>query len=579
MAKYTGPILPVGSLTLLLALPLLAQAAGEVRITGVDDDLAKALKSALSITALADDETASRARVRYLHREASSQLQTALQAYSYFNPEISSDLERAETGWAATYEVDLGPPTLIAEARLELNGEGRQTELFDELMTSPVVAKGKPLDQQAYENLKADLLELAAEEGFHEARFILSRIEVYPERNEARIELEFDTGPRYSVSQVNYGESPVRESLLKRYQTVEEGDPVRSDELILMQRGLINSDYFELVDVQPRWDLADEQYRVPVQVDMRENKRTAYRFGVGYGTDTGARLSARQNRRWVNDRGHSMDTKLELSEVTNTLTSEYSIPGVKPLTDSYAVLGSYEQETTDTIDTEKWSLALLDKRIRGNQSWNYGLALEQEKFTFGDEEQSTLLLVPEVRWEISKADDRLNTRQGYRLGIELSGAEEDVVSDLSFLQAKLDAKVVQALGDKWRFLGRVEVGATAVENFELMPASRRFFAGGDNSVRGYGYKELGPADNDGDVRGGRYLQVYSAEFDYAVAEQWRAAVFWDSGNAFDSLDTPLKNAVGVGARWQSPIGPVRLDLAKPLDDDGIRLHFSLGPDL
>ncbi|TCK09261.1 autotransporter secretion outer membrane protein TamA [Marinobacterium mangrovicola] len=579
MATHPGRLLRCCCLVISLSLPITAAAEVAVQIEGVEGTMQEGLRSTLSIASLPADAEPSDARVRYLHRNAEDQLRDALQAYSYFNPQIDSRLERTESGWLAIYEVNPGPAVLIEDQKLELLGEGADSGLFDAWLKSPVLASGEKLDQQAYDALKADLLEQAALEGYHDARFTQSKIEVYPEDNRARIELSFDTGPAYTISDINFGEAPVRESLLRRYQTVQAGDPVRNDELILMQRGLIDSDYFELVDVQPDWSQADDQHRVPVEVNMQPNKRTAYRFGVGYGTDTGARLSVRQDRRWVNDRGHSMDTKLELSEVTNTLSSEYGIPGVNPLNDSYAVQALYEQETTDTTDTEKWSLAALDKRLRGNQSWNYGLILEQEKFSFGGEEQSTLLLVPELDWEISKADDRLNTRNGYRLGIKLSGAEENIISDLSFVQIEADAKVVKSLGDDWRFLGRTQIGATAVEDFEHMPSSRRFFAGGDNSVRGYTYKELGPEDGEGNVRGGRYLLTYSAEFDYRVAGNWRAAVFYDAGNAFDSLSTPLKQSAGVGARWQSPIGPIRVDLAKPLDDDGFRIHFSLGPDL
>lgn len=579
LATYPGRLLRCCCLFLSVTLPISAVADVDVQINGIDGAMAEGLLSTLSIASLPKDADTSDARIRYLHRDAENQLRTALQAYSYFNPQIDSRLEQTETGWTATYEVNPGPPVVIEDQKLEILGEGADSGLFDYWLSSPVLATGEKLDQQAYDGLKSDLLELAASEGYHDAQFTQSRIEVYPEENKARIELVFDTGPVYTIGEIKFGEAPVRESLLRRYQTLGVGDPVRNDKLILMQRGLVDSDYFELVDVQPDWSQADEQHRVPVQVDMQPNKRTAYRFGVGYGTDTGARLSARQNRRWVNDKGHSIDTKLELSEVTNTLSSEYGIPGVNPLNDSYAVQALYEQELTDTTDTEKWSLAALDKRLRGNQSWNYGLILEQEKFSFGSEEQSTLLLVPELDWEISKADDRLNTRNGYRLGIKLSGAEENIVSDLSFAQVEADAKVVKSLGDKWRFLGRTQLGATAVQDFQHMPSSRRFFAGGDNSVRGYAYKELGPEDSEGNVRGGRYLVTYSAEFDYNVAGNWRAAVFYDAGNAIDSLSTPLKHSAGIGARWQSPIGPIRIDLAKPLDDDGFKLHFSLGPDL
>ena len=132
-----------------------------------------------------------------------------------------------------------------------------------------------------------------------------------------------------------------------------------------------------------------------------------------------------------------------------------------------------------------------------------------------------------------------------------------------------------------RVLGRVQAGGIATTDFESIPPSLRFFAGGDQSVRGYDYQSLSPKNNQGDRIGGRYLVAGSAEYQYSIAEKWRLATFVDQGNSFNSLEFPsLKTGVGIGVRWVSPVGPLRLDLARALDDDGgFRLHFSMGPEL
>ncbi|MCZ9335591.1 BamA/TamA family outer membrane protein, partial [Klebsiella pneumoniae] len=90
------------------------------------------------------------------------------------------------------------------------------------------------------------------------------------------------------------------------------------------------------------------------------------------------------------------------------------------------------------------------------------------------------------------------------------------------------------------------------------------------------YQSLSPTNSDGDKIGGRYQFAVSAEYQYSIAEKWRVATFVDQGNAFNSLEIPtLKSAVGVGVRWVSPVGPIRVDVAHPLDGDGgVRLHFS-----
>jgi translocation and assembly module TamA len=122
----------------------------------------------------------------------------------------------------------------------------------------------------------------------------------------------------------------------------------------------------------------------------------------------------------------------------------------------------------------------------------------------------------------------------------------------------------------------------AVRNFDDLPPSQRYFTGGDTSVRGYAYQALGPKDSVGNVIGGRYLAVASLEYEHPLKKNWSAAAFVDTGNAFSkSFDEDLKTGVGVGVRWQSPIGPVRIDIAHPLDDRDtrFRVHLRLGPDL
>ena len=122
---------------------------------------------------------------------------------------------------------------------------------------------------------------------------------------------------------------------------------------------------------------------------------------------------------------------------------------------------------------------------------------------------------------------------------------------------------------------------TDVGDVNKLPASQRFFAGGDNSVRGYQFESLGPTDESGEVIGGKHLVVGSIELDHRITDSWNAAVFYDIGNAINSVNDELFAGAGVGVRWKSPVGPVRFDFAWALDktDEQFRLHVVIGPDL
>ena len=133
-----------------------------------------------------------------------------------------------------------------------------------------------------------------------------------------------------------------------------------------------------------------------------------------------------------------------------------------------------------------------------------------------------------------------------------------------------------------RLLLRANAGATASRDFSLLPPSVRFFAGGDESVRGYDYESLGPKDAEGNVIGGTNLLVASVEFERHLKGNFYGAVFVDAGNAFDNTDFDPETGIGFGVKWRSPIGLVRLYLGYPVtadDDRKVRFHLRLGADL
>jgi translocation and assembly module TamA len=175
----------------------------------------------------------------------------------------------------------------------------------------------------------------------------------------------------------------------------------------------------------------------------------------------------------------------------------------------------------------------------------------------------------------------IHTLDGLRLDIGMRGASKQVVSDTNFFQLQGGIKGITPLGNHNRLIARGRLGATRTDEFHLLPSSVRFFAGGAQSVRGYAYQSLGPKDAAGKVVGGKYLMVGSVELEHSFNAQWGMALFYDGGNAIDNIEDKLERGAGFGVRWQSPVGPVRIDLASAVTRDGKpwRLHITIGPDL
>ncbi|MDX1801287.1 MAG: BamA/TamA family outer membrane protein, partial [Marinobacter sp.] len=287
---------------------------------------------------------------------------------------------------------------------------------------------------------------------------------------------------------------------------------------------------------------------------------------------------------WINPMGHRRGAETELAAPRQSVSAWYEIPLDPPMTDSIRMTAGYQREDIEDVKSdrltvgEQWQHALDDgwQRI-------LSLRLEQERYQLGSKNSdSSRLLLPGVGYSKLSADSPLDPSRGYRLQLDLTGAHRALLSDADVAQVKALARGLITVADNHRFLGRLQVGAIATNQFAKVPPSLRFFAGGDQSVRGYGYQTLSPEDSDGVAIGGRYLVVGSVEYQYSLSQKWRLATFVDEGNAINALSDPLATGVGVGIRWITPVGPLRLDIAKGLNDNlggSWRLHFSMGPEL
>ena len=190
------------------------------------------------------------------------------------------------------------------------------------------------------------------------------------------------------------------------------------------------------------------------------------------------------------------------------------------------------------------------------------------------------MLIPGISFTRTQADDTLYPTRGWKLFAEISGAHTALVSTETFLQLNVVGKIIQPLGPG-RVLVKMEAGSTLVDNVLDLPVSLQFFTGGDQSVRGYKYQSLGPINSDGELTGGKHLLTAGVEYDFNILPNWKLAVFADAGNSFNNTaEADFKKSAGLGVRWMSPIGPIRLDLARALDDEGsFRIHITMGPDL
>lgn len=568
-----------------LWMPLaLAAPSVDVDIIGVEDEMLDNVRAYLGIEQQKDDDTLNETRIRRLHRRAPQEIARALEPFGYYEPKIESQLTRDGDDWHAVYRIEPGPPVHVTAIDVQLSGEGQDDEDLVRAVRNFPLQTGDVLLHPSYEQGKAALQRIAAENGYLDAQLTEHAVRVTLAEHSARISLRMDTGPRYMFGKVNFPETALDRDLLERFVPFQPGDPYYTRQLLQLQNNLIDSNYFRHIEVQPRRDLAEGR-RVPIDVALTTRPKNLYTAGMGYGTDTGLRGKLGYENRRVNDQGHRLRTELQMSEIRESIVARYSIPIRDPLTNQIAFTAGWIDDhpnSKDTLPSETLAVGMSRTITRGS-GWleTAYLNYELSNFSVSGQGQDSTLVLPGITWSRIIAEDRIYTRRGIRLLFDFRGTHTALGSTTQFMQARASIKAIQDLWDGGRLILRGDVGTTRMEEFNELPPSVRFFAGGDQSVRGYDYNSLGPRDEEDRPIGGEQLLVGSAEIEQRVAEKWSVAAFYDVGNALESWQDALKAGAGVGVRWRSPVGQVRVDLAWPVSepDPGLKLHINIGPDL
>ncbi|HZF10915.1 MAG TPA: autotransporter assembly complex family protein [Thermoanaerobaculia bacterium] len=565
----------------------------DVQVDGLSRELKRNVLASLEIQESRKDKDLDEARIRRLHAQAPAEIEQALQPYGHYKPVIHSTLDQKGETWVARYEVDAGPILKVTHRDLQIQGEGASDLGFQAAVDRFPLREGDPLFQPAYEGGKKAFDDYAAANGYLDGRFEVNEIRVDLATYTSEVALHYQTGPRYHFGPVVFHQDFLDPKLLRGYVTVKEGDPLDADELLKLQNALSSSPYFQRVEVVPRRE-GVTGVNLPIDVTLTPAKRHRYTAGVGYGTDTGPRVSGGIEFRRLNRRGHRGDVEARLSEIEKSGKADYIVPGIYPSTDLTTYTVAYADLHPQTSTSKSFLLGGSRARALGRWRQSIGLNFERTTFTVGTDSGVSRLFGPTVSWQRVFADDRIYPTHGERIEFDLRGADKSVLSNATFVQGIARAKFIQSFGGigggggganfggkRFRLITRADFAYTETDDFHLLPPTVRLFAGGDQSVRGYSYQGIGPRDALGHVIGGKALEVASVELEYRFLQKWGVATFYDTGTANDKFGGQLKVGTGVGVRWLSPIGMIRLDFAEAIREPHhpIRIHLTIGPDL
>ncbi|BDH47416.1 outer membrane protein assembly factor [Salmonella enterica subsp. enterica serovar Choleraesuis] len=560
-----------------------AEAASvRLKLQGLDGELEKNVRAQLS-TIESDEVTPDRrfqARVDDAIREG-------LKALGYYEPTINFDLKPPPANGGRQVlvaNVNAGVPVKIGGTDVILRGGARDDKAFLALLPGrPKI--GTVLNHSDYDGFKKSLTSVSLRKGYFDGEFKKSQLGISLDRHQAFWDIDYDSGERYRFGGVTFEGSQIQDRYLQSLIPWKKGDYYTSSQLGELNRRLSETGWFKSVVVAPKFKGARETKVLPLEGYVTPKAKNTIETGAGYSTDVGPRLKATWKKPWINSYGHSLTSSLSLSSPEQQLDFSYKIPLLKnPIEQYYTVQGGFKR--TDLNDTEADTTTLAVSRNWDSSSgWQRALNLRWslDHFTQGEVSNTTMLLYPGVSVSRTRSRGGLMPTWGdsQRYSVDVSNTTWG--SDVNFAVMQAQNVWIRTLAQRHRFVVRGNVGWIETSDFEKVPPDLRFFAGGDRSIRGYKYKSISPEDSEGKLTGASKMATGSLEYQYNVTGKWWGATFVDSGEAVNDIKrSNVKTGAGVGVRWQSPVGPIKFDIAAPVDDKdehGVQFYIGLGPEL
>lgn len=510
----------------------------------------------------------------------------ALVPYGWYSPEI--EVRHPEKG-RIEVRIDRGERTLYREVRIdtaaELPEQGRIAAFARDKAAEYGIEKGKPLIHPQYEAFKADITSKLISDGYFTGKITNSTVIV--SRDEAKADLSFtiEPGTRFAYGKITMEGFEESHDAVKGLVSVKEGDLFSALDLASVNQTLYETGYYKSVVVRPDMREMDSgNSTVPVRIGLKAKPRNLTEWSLGYSTDEGPRGSVYWNRPFAGSRGQSWKSALSVSGVTQAANFSYYIPRENPIDDYYRLSAEYRHK--DLNDTEFQNLTVgahYFTKTHGRWQRDYFIESSFEDYDQSDDSDDVFLLMPGAEISRLTTDGTTDPASGERIRLSARFSSKTLLSSEDFVILDAFYRRIWSPTDGSRLVIRAEQGAILGSSIGDVPSSLRFFAGGDQSVRGFGYEKISPKNDDGDLTGARYLSVGSVELQVPVMNKVRMAIFTDVGTATNDYgdDTDIKVGTGLGVRYISPVGPIRADIGVGVSETPIpiRLHFGLGLDL
>lgn len=581
---------------MLAAWPALGQAPVSYQpiLEGVSDPaLYDLLSESSELFRLADQPPGSMQALRGRALADAERLREVLRAEGYYASKVEAYVEREGEGAVARLRVEPGPVFLLSQFQVLAPRDAPESAREIAAAQTPEslgLKLGAPARSADVVRATTDAVGRFSEQGYPFAELVSRRAIVDHATQTMRVRLLVEPGPfaRFGETQIE-GLERVSERLVRREVKWREGDVFNAKRVAELRQALSATGLFSSTSID--WpDAPGPDGRLPVRIAVREAEHRSVGVGLSYSTAEGAGAKAF----WGHDDLFGNAERLYLEGVVAEQRQSASASLRRP----WFLIPEQTLELTAALDHEAFEAyqadrsrvgTTIERQLGDGLSGRAGLALEHSLVEEEGEERVRdtfdLLDAPlSLRYEA--ADDALDPTSGWRFELNLTPTIGVAGTDAQFVTVSPTGSFYLPVDrDRRRVLAlRGRAGVIKGESRRGIPANRRLYAGGGDTVRGYGFQLVGPLDEGGQPIGGAFMVAGTAELRTRLTEKFGFVAFVDAGNVSEDsrpeFDDGLRIGVGVGARYFTPVGPLRLDVAVPLDkrsiDDDFQIYVSFG---
>lgn len=503
------------------------------------------------------------------------------QEHGFFDATVEAIAHRDQRSktMILTFDAHEGEPVKISRIEFIFPEPVDKAMWEKQLRKSLPIRAGENFNLSLYQKAKTRLARVLSDDA-HPMHELDGQVRVYPKKREARVFFRVVPGPRVLFGRTSItGYKSISKKYIAREITYSLGEPFSLTALDNTQKALLDTGFFVSAELEPQYTKHSGDM-VPVRLIVQEKKTHSIRFGLGYGTEDKIRVRILQINRDLFGLGDTLTFEGKISSIYEGLVGRWKVPYLLSSRTNFNLSGGQEQKDNEAyINRRLFVRPIFEYQASKRWTWHLGYNVENNRMREiktqvpdpGYENQAFFIASVPFGVEYDSRDSALNPTRGTYFYLDVEVALSATASELEFVRPVANlSHTLPIPGRKgWYLAGRAKGGiAQPITSGKRIPLVRRFFAGGADSVRGYPYQKLGPLDDSGRPLGGEALFESNLELRFPLWKELGGVVFFDAGNVYESLDSDifaLRFTSGVGLRYNTPVGPLRVDVGYQLN--------------